>query len=151
MKLTKFFIMFFILTLSFVACRVSKLEITKPGFKGANSISRGGTNYNLEGTYGDFLGIYKEASGTNYLVALPDVGDVKINEEQKKALDEIINTVGEENIGGVFSEVSKSKDGNIDIDKVVGNADISEEEKKKIKDLIDKNFQGKDLDYNIYN
>lgn len=151
MKLTKFFIIFFILMLSFVACRKTNLKIMEPGFKGANTINRDGTNYKLAGTYGSILGIYEEANSDSYLVALPDVGDIKIDSEQKKALDEIIDTVGMENIGSVLSEFANSKDGNVDIDKFVGNADINNEQKKKIQDLIDKNFKGKYLDYKIYN
>ena len=151
MKLTKFFIMFFILTISFIACKVSKLEVTKPDFKGDKTISKGDTNYNLTGTYGYILGIYEEVGNRNsYLVALPDVGDIKIDKEQKKALDEIVDTVGMDNIGSIISGVTNSKDGNIDIDKVVGSANISDDKKNKVKDLIEKNFKDKKFEYTIY-
>ena len=155
MKLKKFFIIFFIFALSFIACRKTDIKITEPPFRGPSSLTRGdgtnSTNYNLVGNYGGILGIYKEANGDSYLVSLPDVGDIKIKSEQKKAVDEIIDIIGMENIGSILSGVTNSKDGNLDIDKVVGNANISEEQKNKIKDLIDTNFKNENLDYVIYN
>ena len=166
MKLTKFFIMFFILTLSFVACEKSILKIMQPDddfflgkmtgvwkeievSNGGQNIKIGDKNYTFEKTISGLGGIYKDEKG-NYMVVVP-AGDeahtVKdITPEQKETLDKILDIVGEENSGGIIGALT-TNEGFTDNKNLEGlKSNLSEEKKKELEDLIsDKKLSEKNL------
>lgn len=91
MKLTKFFIMFFILTIFFIACKKTTVTVTKPGknillsdildniedgtyetngekleiTNGGNNIKIGDKNYTNKGDIGGFVRIYGDTNDTS--------------------------------------------------------------------------------------
>ena len=156
MKLTKFFIIFFILTLSFVACEKSILKIMQPDddfflgklktigdFKvenGGKNIKIGDKNYTFEKTISGLGGIYYDEVNKKYMVVVP-AGDeahtVKdITPEQKETLDKILDIVGEENSGGIIGALT-TNEGFTDNKNLEGlKSNLSEEKKKELEDLI---------------
>lgn len=132
MKLTKFFIMFYILTISFIACKVSKLEVTEPGFP------KNYGNYSYVGNYGGIVGAY--VYGTNYKLVIEGLGNADLNAEQKNAIDKIYNIVGGNNVGNVLNSLKDLDINNLDdktaLDKVIQNANISETQKSEITNII---------------
>ena len=63
---------------------------------------------------------------------------VIINTEKgKEAVDEILGIVGDENALGAINGIINSKDpNNINVDEIVSNADVTEEEKKRIEEIV---------------
>ena len=166
MKLTKFFIMFFILTLSFVACEKSILKIMQPDddfflnkmtgwgklevSNGGQNIKIGDKNYTFEKTISGLGGIYYDEVNKKYMVVVP-AGDeahtVKdITPEQKETLDKILDIVGEENSGGIIGALT-TNEGFTDNKNLEGlKSNLSEEKKKELEDLIsDKKLSEKNL------
>lgn len=162
MKFLKIFIAIFIFTLA-ISCTVSKLEITKPdasfflskmkdfgdlkSSNGGQTISIGITNYTFEKPIAGLGGVYKDATGSNYMVVVP-VGDeahtVTIKEEDKETLDKIIDIVGEENVGGLVGALTTEEgfnEGNVNNIK----ANLPEDKQKELEDLIN----NKNLDKNL--
>lgn len=143
MKLTKFFIIFFIFTLSFTYCRKTKLEITEAGFPKEYK------GYSYEGNYGGVVGIY--GKGSDYKLVIEGLGDATLNNEQKETVDKIYNTVGKEGIGKALEALSKSDGNNTEevVNKIIGNAEVSATQKQEIEKLIKKNFgNGESLQFN---
>lgn len=168
MKPIKILLVFFILILSFIACKKTSLTITSPdssfflakmqdGSYGTNEFiitnngnkitTHGTNNYTFEKSISGIGGFYKDdLHGTNYMVVVPTGGTVQtitMGAKEKETVEEIIGIVGEENTANVILGIHNSKNdygngeiSNIDTDKVIGNAQITEEERKKIEDLI---------------
>lgn len=154
MKLKKYGIIFFILLFAF-SCKKTNLTITEPGpdfFLGkmqngnwpgvkvdGNNLNINGKDYTFEEPILGVGGIYKDPNG-DYIITVPagdNLGTVGMDEEGKKALDEILDIVGPDNALGAVNGIINSKDpGNLDTDKIIGNADVTEEEKKRIEDLV---------------
>ena len=87
MKLTKFFIMFFILTISFIACKKTTVTVTKPGknifemkdgtyeakdngekleiTNDGNNIKIGDKNYTNKGNIGGFVNIFENSNSSS--------------------------------------------------------------------------------------
>ena len=167
MKLTKFFIIFFILTLSFVACEKSILKIMQPDddfflgkmtgvwkeievSNGGQNIKIGDKNYTFEKTISGLGGIYYDEVNKKYMVVVP-AGDeahtVKdITPAQKETLDKILDIVGEENSGGIIGALT-TNEGFTDNKNLEGlKSNLSEEKKKELEDLIsDKKLSEKNL------
>lgn len=162
MKFSKIFIT--ILTLA-ISCTVSKLEITKPdssfflskmkdfgdlkSSNGGQTISIKGTNYTFEKPIAGLGGVYKDATGSDYMIVVP-VGEeahtVIVEKEDKETLDKIIDIVGEENVGGLVGALT-TEEGFKDqtsIDNIKAN--LPEDKQKELQDLIDsKNLANKNL------
>lgn len=158
MKLKKYGIIFFILLFAF-SCKKTNLTITEPGpdfflgkmqngnwpgvkVDGDKLTINSGNNkgdYTFEEPILGVGGIYKDKNG-EYLVTVPagdNLGTVKMDEEAKKAIDEILGIVGPDNALGAINGIINSNDPNkIEVDKVIGNADVTPEEQKRIEDLI---------------
>ena len=155
MKLIKLFIMFFILTISFIECEKSTLKITNPDdnfflhklknigndFKishGGEKITTEKGNYTFEKKITGIAGIYKKDGSDEYMFVLPagnEAHTVSVNEKEKKALEDIINIVGEENSGSVIQEIL-SNDEKLNADKIAG-SNFSQEKKDAIQNVID--------------
>lgn len=159
MKITKIFYLIFILT-AILSCRQTTLTKTGPGddfflnklAKGnwegvsvnGNTITitggLGDGSYTLDSTIGGLGGIYKDDKNNgDYIIAVPDGSNlhtVKVNEEEKNAIDGIIGIVGEENALGVITGIGLT-DGNTDVDDVVKNANVTDKEKEEIQKYLD--------------
>ena len=159
MKTTKIIYISFIL-ISILSCRQTTLTKTGPGDdfflnKLANgnwdgvSVSGntititgglGDGSYTLDSTIGGLGGIYKDDKNNgDYIIAVPDGSNlhtVKVNEEEKNAINGIIGIVGEENALGVITGIGNS-DGNTSVDNVVKNANVTDKEKDKIQEYLD--------------
>lgn len=159
MKITKIFYIIFILT-AILSCRQTTLTKTGPGddfflnklAKGnwdgvsisGNTITITGGNgegsYTLDSTIGGLGGIYKDDQNNgDYIIVAPDGSNlhtVKVNEEEKNAIDGIIGIVGEENALGVITGIGLT-DGNTDVDDVVKNANVTDKEKEEIQKYLD--------------
>lgn len=164
MKFSKILITIFILTLA-ISCTVSKLEITKPDSSfflskmtgwsgldvkdGGKTITIGSDNYTFEKPIAGLGGVYKDATGSDYMIVVP-VGEeahtVTIEKDEKETLDKIIDIVGEENVGGFVGALTTEegfKD-QTNIDNLKSN--LPEDKQKELQDLIDsKNLANKNL------
>lgn len=163
MKFSKILITIFILTLA-ISCTVSKLEITKPdssfflskmtGWSGLD-VSNGGNNikvdnkeYTFEKPIAGLGGVYKDATGSNYMIVIPageEAHTVTIEKDEKETLDKIIDIVGEENVGGFVGALTTEEGFN---EENVNNlkANLPEDKQKELQDLIDsKNLANKNL------
>lgn len=154
MKFSKILITIFILTLA-ISCTVSKLEITKPddnfflskmtGWSGLD-VSNGGNNikvdnkeYTFEKPIAGLGGVYKDATGSNYMIVIPageEAHTVTIEKDEKETLDKIIDIVGEENVGGFVGALTTEEGFN---EENVNNlkANLPEDKQKELQDLID--------------
>ena len=157
MKITKIFYIIFILT-AILSCRQTTLTKTGPGddfflnklAKGnwegvsvnGNTITitggLGDGSYTLDSTIGGLGGIYKDDQNNgDYIIVAPDGSNlhtVKVNEEEKNAINGIIGIVGEENALGVITGIGN---GNTNVDDVVKNANVTDKEKYKIQEYLD--------------
>ena len=154
MKFQKYILIIFILLAAF-SCKKTSLTITSPGpdfFLGKMQngnwpgVTVNGDNLNINGkdyTFEEPIlgvgGVYNDGNG-GYIVTVPagdNLGTVEMTEEGKQAVDEIINIVGEENALGAINGIINSKDPNsINVDEIVGNSSVTEEEKKRIEDIV---------------
>ena len=159
MKTTKIIYISFIL-ISILSCRQTTLTKTGPGDDfflnnlangnwdgvsvSGNTITitggLGDGSYTLDSTIGGLGGIYKDDKNNgDYIIAVPDGSNlhtVKVNEEEKNAINGIIGIVGEENALGVITGIGNS-DGNTSVDDVVKNANVTDKEKDKIQEYLD--------------
>ncbi|WP_286033383.1 hypothetical protein [Brachyspira pilosicoli] len=159
MKRAKVFYIIFIL-ITILSCRQTNLTKTGPGddffldklakgnWAGINvsgntiSITGGNSegNYTLDSTIAGLGGIYKDDKNNgDYVIAVPDGSNlhtIKVNEEEKNAINGIIDIVGEENALGVITGIGTT-DGNTNVDNVVKNANVTEKEKEKIQEYLD--------------
>ena len=137
MKLTKLSIMFFILTLSFIACRKTKLQVTEPGFP------KNYGDYSYVGNYGSIVGIY--GKGDEYKLVIEGLGDATLKSNQKEAVDKIYDILGKEGVGNVMKAFENYDKDNSDLsdiaDKISKNAGVSDDKKDEIKKLIEENFK----------
>ena len=152
MKLTKLFIIFFILTLSFIACRKTKLQVTEPVFPKEYE------GYSYVGNYGSIVGIY--GKGNEYKLVIKGLGDATLKSNQKEAIDKIYKIVGNDGVGNVLSSLKDLDTDNLDkkdtkdtIDTIIKNSNISEDKKKEIEKIIfgenNKDNIFKDFTFNI--
>ena len=130
--------MFFILMLSFIACRKTKLQVTEPGFPKEYE------GYSYVGNYGSIVGIY--GKDNEYKLVIEGLGDATLTSEQKKTVDEVYSIVGKEGVGNVmkaFENYDKNNSKVSDIaDKIIEKAGVSDDKKKnEIKILIENNFK----------
>ncbi|WP_157151887.1 hypothetical protein [Brachyspira sp. SAP_772] len=152
------YIIFILITIS--SCRQSTLTKTGPGDDffldklangnwagvsvNGNTISiTGGSsegNYTLDSTIAGLGGIYKDDKNNgDYVIAVPDGSNlhtVKVNEEEKNAINGIIGIVGEENALGVITGIGTSGE-STSVDDVVKNANVTDKEKEKIQEYLD--------------
>ncbi|WP_455145602.1 hypothetical protein [Brachyspira pilosicoli] len=159
MKISKIFYIIFIL-IAILSCRQTTLTKTGPGDdfflnKLANGDWEGVTvngntititvgnseeNYTLDSTIAGLGGVYKDDKNNgDYIIAVPDGSNlhtVKVNEEEKNAINGIIDIVGEENALGVITGIG-STDGSTSVDDVVKNANVTDKEKEKIQEYLD--------------
>ena len=159
MKIAKILYIIFIL-ITILSCRQTTLTKTGPGddfflrkiqngnWEGVsvngNTITITGGNgngsYTLDGTIVGIGGIYKDDKNNgDYIIAVPDGSNlhtVKVNEEEKNAINGIIGIVGEENALGVITGIGNS-DGNTSVDDVVKNSNVSDKEKEEIQKYLD--------------
>lgn len=163
MKFSKILITIFILTLA-ISCTVSKLEITKPddnfflskmtGWSGLD-VSNGGNNikvdnkeYTFEKPIAGLGGVYKDATGSNYMIVIPageEAHTVIVEKKDKETLDKIIDIVGEENVLGMAGALTTEEGFN---EENVNNlkANLPEDKQKELQDLIDnKTWANKNL------
>ena len=125
-----------IMAIFLVACENSTLKITHPndsfflnklkslnGFEvsnGGQNIKVGNTNYTFEKKITGLAGIYKKEGTNEYMFVLPagnEAHTVTVNAEEKKALEEIINIVGEENSGSIIQDIL-SKEEKLDAESI---------------------------------
>ena len=161
MKMKKLIVI--IIILSFVvACKVTKVKILKPGeeitfldimknFKllgvsnDGKTLNIGDKIYNFEKDMGVFFGLYKKENGTGaddeyIILSPPNNAYVSFDEKHKKALDKIINEIGEEGWGWAVSTIFEDKDYSaetISNNLKKGKINISEEKKNNIQKIID--------------
>ena len=159
MKISKILCIIFTL-ITILSCRQTNLTKTGPGddffleklakgnWDGVNvsgntiSITDGNSkgDYTLDSTIAGLGGIYKDDNNNgDYIIAVPDGSNlhtVKVNEEEKNAINGIIDIVGEENALGVITGIGTSN-GNTNVDDVVKNANVTEKEKEKIQEYLD--------------
>lgn len=160
MKRAKVFYIIFIL-ITILSCRQTNLTKTGPGddffldklakgnWAGVNvsgntiSITGGNSegNYTLDSTIAGLGGIYKDDKNNgDYVIAVPDGSNlhtIKVNEEEKNAINGIIDIVGEENALGVITGIGKSNgNGNAKVDDVIKNANVTDKEKDKIQKYL---------------
>ena len=127
-----------ILAIFFVACEKSALKITQPNnnffldkLKTLNGFTVSGDGktittdktYTFEKKITGLAGIYKkEGTGKDdeYMFVLPagnEAHTVTVSAEEKKALEEIINIVGEENSGSIIQDIL-SKEEKLDAESI---------------------------------
>ncbi|ANN63184.1 hypothetical protein JQ824_04625 [Brachyspira hyodysenteriae] len=157
MKFYRYILIIFILITAF-SCKKTTLTITSPGpdfFLGkmqsgnwdkvkvdGNKLTIDGKEYTFEDQILGVGGVYK-GGDKGYIVAVPG-GDnlytVEMDEKAKESIDEIMNIVGEENVTGVMKDIINSggDPSKVDVDKIASTAGVSEEEKKRLKDLFGK-------------
>lgn len=165
MNFYKYALIIFILIASF-SCKKTTLTVTSPGpdfFLGKMQNGNWGgvkvdgdkLTINSGKNQGDYTfeepilgvgGVYNDGKG-GYLITVPagdNLGTVQVKEEGKQAVDEILGIVGDENALGAINGIINSKDpNNINVDEIVGNADVTEEEKKRIEEIVN-GLNGKD-------
>ncbi|WP_295161426.1 hypothetical protein [uncultured Brachyspira sp.] len=154
MKLYKYILIILILSAA-LSCKKTSLTVTQPGpdfflnkmkdgnWKGVtvdgDKLSINGTNYTFEKPILGVGGVYNDGKG-GYILTLPagdSLGTVTMDKEAKETIDEIIDIVGENNVLGVISGIIDSEDSdNIDADRITEKFDITEEDKKRIENLI---------------
>ena len=155
MNFYKYALIIFILIASF-SCKKTELTITAPGpdfFLGKmqngnwGGVTVNGDKLTIDGK-GDYTfeepilgvgGVYNDGKG-GYLITVPagdNLGTVEVSSDGKQAIDKILGIVGEENALGAINGIINSKDpNNINVDEIVGNASVTEEEKKRIENIV---------------
>lgn len=161
MRFSKYAIIAFILLAAF-SCKKTSLTITEPGpdfflnkmengnwygvTVNGDKLTIGNKEYTFDKPILGVGGIYTDKNG-GYIVTVPagdSLGTVEMTEEGKQAVDEILGIVGNENALGAINGIINSKDpNNINVDEIVVNADVTEEEKKRIEDIVNE-LNGKD-------
>ena len=125
-----------LLAIFLVACEKSTLKITHPedsfflnklktlnGFEasgGGETITIGSDKYKFEKKITGLAGIYQKEGSDEYMFVLPagnEAHTVTVNAEEKKALEEIINIVGEENSGSIIQDIL-SKEEKLDAESI---------------------------------
>lgn len=169
LKTIKYTVILLILAIAFSSCKKTSLTITGPGpelFLGkiqsgnwdgvtvtdnGNKITITGSassdgSYTFENNILGVGGIYKNDKPTgdkDYIVTVP-AGDnlytIDMTEEGKKAINDILEIVGEDQALGVMVNIASNggidSDGNIDVDKLVGNSSITPEDVSKIESIV---------------
>ena len=179
MKLANFFIILFILILSFTSCKKTTVTITKPGEDisladlfgeikdvtydglkitgGGKDITIGGTNYYTnKGTVGDFIGIYGNTndSSADDMLVIQGAGatiTMPANEAGTKAIGEAFEYLGKEKATKYITEaISKNGTGDGKIDTDKLLESAPEDERDKLKEI----FSGNNITFGkfeIYN
>ena len=150
----------------FVSCRKSTLKITNPdasfflgkmqdGNYGSDfNVSNGGktikigsgsntTNYTFDSNIIGISGIYKNNSN-DYIAVVPagnSMHTVTMNEEQKKALTEIVEVVGEENSSTIIKEILTNDKG-LNAESITQNFPDKKDAVENIINRLNKNNSG---------
>ncbi|OEJ14422.1 hypothetical protein BFL38_06220 [Brachyspira hampsonii] len=152
MKFNKYILIIFAL-LTIFSCKKTELTVTQPGpeyilnklLKGSwngvtingDTLTLDGQNYKFEDSILGIAGIF--ANGNDYVIAAPLGNLVTISTDggSTDGVKEIINIVGQENAIGVINGIANSKDpSNIKPEDVIGTAQVTEEEKNKIGEIL---------------
>lgn len=177
MKLANFFIILFILILSFNSCKKTTVTITKPGedisladifgeikdvtydglkiTNGGKDMTIGETNYTSKGNIGGFVGIYENSTNTNdnNMLVIQGAGatiTMPANDAGTKAIEDAFKYLGKEKATKYITEAiseNGTDGGKIDTDKLLESA--PEDERKKLEEI----FGGNNItfgDYKIY-
>lgn len=166
MKLANFFIIIFILILSFNSCKKTTVTITKPGEDisltdifgkiedgtyGDLKISNSGNNievdnksYTNKGDIGGFVGIYENSTNTNdNMLVIQGAGatiTVPANKEGTEAVKNAFEKLGKDKATSYILKATEDKnkksDGSVDTEKLLEGA--TEEEKTILKDIFSK-------------
>lgn len=160
MKYFRYIIIILVILIT-LSCKKTNLTITEPGpdfflgkMQNGNwkdvevngnklTISSGDHqgNYTFEEPILGVGGVYNDGKG-GYLVTVPagdNLGVVHMDKVAKETVDEILSIVGNGNALGALNAIINSDDpNNIDAGKITGNANITQEEKKRVEELIKK-------------
>ena len=178
MKLANFFIILFILILSFASCKKTTVTITKPGEDisltdifgkikdvtyegleitgGGKDMTIGNTNYTSKGNIGGFVGIYENSTNTNdnNMLVIQGAGatiTMPANEAGTKAIEDAFKYLGKEKATKYITEAISENgtgDGKIDTDKLLKMA--TDEEKTELEKIFGKDKNITFGDYKIY-
>lgn len=158
-----------LIIITFFSCKKTSLTITGPGPElflskmennkwdgvtvndNGNKITintgSGDKNYTFEDNILGVGGIYKDdkpsGSDKGYIVTVP-AGDtlytVDMTEDGKKAINDILNVVGEDKALGIMVNIAGNggidSNGNIDVDKLVGNSGITQDQVSQIEAIV---------------
>ncbi|WP_028330781.1 hypothetical protein [Brachyspira alvinipulli] len=123
------------------------VTVNDNGNKITISTGSGDKNYTFEDNILGVGGIYKDdkPSGDDkgYIVTVP-AGDtlytVDMTEDGKKAINDILTIVGEDKALGIMVNIASNggidSNGNIDVDKLVGNSGITQEQVSQIESIV---------------
>lgn len=179
MKLANFFIILFILILSFNSCKKTTVTITKPGEDisladifgeikdvtyegleitgGGKDITIGGTNYYTnKGTVGDFIGIYGNTndSSADDMLVIQGAGatiTMPANEAGTKAIEDAFKYLGKEKATKYITEaISENGTGDGKIDTDKLLKMATDEEKTELEKIFGKDKNITFGDYKIY-
>lgn len=178
MKLANFFIILFILILSFTSCKKTTVTITKPGEDisladlfgeikdvtydglkitgGGKDMTIGETNYTSKGNIGGFVGIYENSTNTNdnNMLVIQGAGatiTMPANDAGTKAIEDAFKYLGKEKATKYITEAISENgtgDGKIDTDKLLESA--TEDERKELEKIFGKDKNITFGDYKIY-
>ena len=177
MKLANFFIILFILILSFTSCKKTTVTITKPGedislvdifgkiedgtygnltiTNGGKDMTIGETNYTSKGNIGGFVGIYENSTNTNdNMLVIQGAGatiTMPSNEAGTKAIEDAFKYLGKEKATKYITEAiseNGTDGGKIDTDKLLKMA--TDEEKTELEKIFGKDKNITFGDYKIY-
>ena len=178
MKLANFFIILFILILSFASCKKTTVTITKPGEDisladifgeikdvtyegleitgGGKDMTIGNTNYTSKGNIGGFVGIYENSTNTNdnNMLVIQGAGatiTMPANEAGTKAIEDAFKYLGKEKATKYITEAISENgtgDGKIDTDKLLKMA--TDEEKTELEKIFGEDKKITFGDYKIY-
>lgn len=178
MKLANFFIIIFILILSFNSCKKTTVTITKPGEDisladifgeikdvtyegleitgGGKDMTIGNTNYTSKGNIGGFVGIYENSTNTNdnNMLVIQGAGatiTMPANEAGTKAIEDAFKYLGKEKATKYITEAISENgtgDGKIDTDKLLKMA--TDEEKTELEKIFGEDKKITFGDYKIY-
>lgn len=178
MKLANFFIILFILILSFTSCKKTTVTITKPGEDislvdifgkiedgtyGDLTISGDGSNIEVDGknytnkeNIGGFVGIYENSTNTNdNMLVIQGAGatiTMPANEAGTTAIEEAFKYLGKEKATKYITEAISENgtgDGKIDTDKLLKMA--TDKERTKLEEIFGEDKNITFGDYKIYN
>ncbi len=166
MKLANFFIILFILILSFTSCKKTTVTITKPGEDisltdifgkikdvtyegleitgGGQNMTIGENNYTNKGDIGGFVGIYENSTNTSdNMLVIQGAGStitVPASKEGTEAVKNAFEKLGKDKATSYILKATEDKnkkpDGSVDTDKLLEGA--TEEEKTILKDIFSK-------------
>ena len=178
MKLANFFIILFILILSFTSCKKTTVTITKPGedisladlfgeikdvtydglkiTNGGKDMTIGETNYTSKGNIGGFVGIYENSTNTNdnNMLVIQGAGatiTMPANDAGTEAIEEAFKYLGKEKATKYITEAISENgtgDGKIDTDKLLKMA--TDEERTKLEEIFGEDKNITFGDYKIY-